>query len=736
MPTNNYFTLMNEFNPLAAYGEYTEEIAKSPVQKGKIFVPVNHLADEKSLYLSRQADSPVGWYSWGNEAFDIARHEDRPVFLNIGYSSNHWCSVMDKECFMNSEVAGMINDAFIPVRADREEYPELDNLFMETCRIQNGSAGWPLNIFLTPEGKPFFCTTWLPRRTTGQMPGLTVLLPRVKWLWHMQREDIYRAVDVLAESVKSRFDVLSGTRYRGGKIKSYTAYSALDDMRKIFDVRWGGFGHVPKFPEATKLLFLLGLAKDNSGSSKRDKSDAFTMTDITLRRMWRGGIHDHLGGGFSRYAIDERWLVPHFEKLLCDQAMILLAASLAQEIKANSFHRLIAEDIIFSVTRDFPDNTSYSQGFRSAIDGDTSDGEGRYYLWTEDEIKRILPEGNSGLFCAAYAVLPSGNFGNEVAGSQMGWNILYEASTVTDLAKRYGIKAADVGGILYECRKLLLDYRDKRYPLNSDNKILMNWNGLIIGALAHASVAFEQSEWRDIAERSALFIQKNFHGKTGSWFHVWLDGKAYIPATLEDYAYFMWGITELYKSAKHFNAGEKQLNDWLNCAKELADIMINSFWDEKYGGFFMASDDNIMFARMKSAEDMNSLPSANALASMALNELAQILEEKNYSDYARKINECFSYDAKENPLSYLSLITAALSWQAVKKKPEPEPEPVPTDEELNREEPVNEAQHDEPEIKHTRSSRASRHSGRERNEGRNEGRENRTAQRRAARKGR
>ncbi|MBQ9629950.1 MAG: hypothetical protein IJR43_11930, partial [Synergistaceae bacterium] len=225
---------------------------------------------------------------------------------------------------------------------------------------------------------------------------------------------------------------------------------------------------------------------------------------------------------------------------------------------------------------------------------------------------------------------------------------------------------------------------------------------------------------------------------SGSWFHVWLDGNAYINATLEDYAYFMWGIIELYKSAKHFNAGEKQLNDWLNCAKELADIMINSFWDEKYGGFFMASDDNanIMFARMKSAEDMNSLPSANALASMALNELAQILEEKNYSDYARKINECFSYDAKENPLSYLSLITAALSWQAVKKKPEPEPEPVPTDEELNREEPVNEAQHDEPEIKHTRSSRASRHSGRERNEGRNEGRENRTAQRRAARKGR
>ena len=737
MPTDKYFPLMNEFNPLAAYGEYTEETAKSPEQqKGKVFVPVNHLGNEKSLYLSRQANSPVGWYTWGSEAFNIARHEDRPVFLNIGYSSNHWCSVMDKECFMNSEVAGMLNDACIPVRVDREEHPELDNLFMETCRIQNGSAGWPLNIFLTPEAKPFFCTTWLPRRTTGQMPGLTALLPRVKWLWHMQREDIYRAVDVLAESVKTRFDVLSGTRYRGGRIKSYTAYSALDDMRRIFDVRWGGFGHVPKFPEAVKLLFLLELAKDDSGAGKRDKSDAFTMTDITLRRMWRGGIHDHLGGGFSRYAIDERWLVPHFEKLLCDQAMILLAASLAQELRQNSFHRLIAEDIIFSVTRDFLDNTSYSQGFRSAIDGDTPDGEGRYYLWTEDEIKRILPEGDAGLFCAAYAVLPSGNFGNEVAGSQMGWNILYEASTVTDLAKRYGIKAADVGGILYECRKLLLEYRDKRYALNSDNKILMNWNGLMTGALAHASVAFEQSEWRDIAERTALFIQKNLRGKTGSWFHVWLEGKAYIPATLEDYAYFMWGIMELYKSAKHFNAGEKQLNDWLNCARELADIITSKFWDEKYGGLFMASGDDMnMFARMKSAEDMNSLPSANALASMALNELAVILEDKNYSDYARKINECFSHDAKENPLSYLSLITAALSWQPVKKKPEPEPKPVPTDEELNREEPevMNEPASPEDEKRSSRSRRSARTERSDRSD-RTERTERRSARHRPARK--
>ena len=471
-----------------------------------------------------------------------------------------------------------------------------------------------------------------------------------------------------------------------------------------------------------------------NSTDERTKSDAFTMTDITLRRMWRGGIHDHLGGGFSRYAIDERWLVPHFEKLLCDQAMILLAASKAQEIKQNSFHRLVAEDIIFSVTRDFLDNTSYSQGFRAAIDGDTYDGEGRYYLWTEEEIKRILPEGDAGLFCAAYAVLPGGNFGNEVAGAQIGWNILYEASTVTDLAKRYGIRPADVGGRLYECRRLLLEARDKRYALNSDNKILMNWNGLMIGSLAYSSVSFNQSEWKDIAERIALFIQKNMKDKSGNYLHRWIDGKAELPASLEDYAYFLWGIVELFKASKHFGAGEKQLIDWLNLAKELADIMTAKFWDEKYGGLFMSSgEDKNIYMRMKSAEDMNSLPSANAFSSSALNDLAIILEEKTYSDYARRINECFSYNARKNPLSCLSLITSALSWKPVKKKPEPEPKPVPTDEELNREEPeiTHETEQIEPDTK--RASRASRRSSRaERNE-RSERAERRSARHRQSR---
>ncbi len=697
---------------LAAYGEYSEETAARLAKK--VFVPVNHLGGELSPYLLQHARDPVGWYTWSPEAFDTARHEDKPIFLSVGYSSDHWCHVMSRECFNDVEVAGMLNDAFIPVCVDKEERPDLDDMFMEVCRVQNGSAGWPLNIFLTPEGRPFFCTTWLPKRTTGQMPGITELLPRIKWLWHVQRNDVERAANDLAEMVRERFDVLSGTKYRGGRIRKYTAYEALNDLRRIFDMRWGGFGTAPKFPEPDKLLFLLSLADEKSGASKHDRSDAFTMVDVTLRRMWRGGIHDHLGGGFSRYAIDERWLVPHFEKLLCYQAVLLLAVSKAQELQQNSFHRLFAEDIIFCITRYFCDGDSYSQGFRTSMDGDTPEGEGRYYLWTEHQIKSILPEGDGGLFCSAYAVLPSGNFGNELAGSQMGWNILYEASTVTELAKRYGIKGSEVGVRLSECRKLLLEARERRSPLRTDNKILMSWNGLMIGALARASVAFEQSEWRDIAERSALFIQKNFLGKDGKWHRRWIDGKTEIDALSEDFAYFLWGVLELYKAIKHFNpAGEKQLGEWLKCAQELADVLTGKFWDEKYGGLFMnAGDDKNIFTRFKSGQDVNSLPSVNALAAMALNELAIILEEKKYSDYARKIIDCFSYDAINNPMSYLSMIRAGISWKPVRKKPAPPPAPVPTDEELNREEQETPTPSQQAEQDDRRTARASRRAAR------------------------
>ena len=697
MPVNNFASnLISETSPLAAYGEYSEE--NSVAKSRQVIVPVNHLAGSISPHLLQHVNNPVGWYPWCQEAFEVAKREDKPVFLSIGYSSSHWCHVMERDCFRDQEVAQLMNDACVPVKIDASERPDLDALFMEVCKLQNGSAGHPLSIFLTPEGLPFFSTTWLPKRTAGQMPGITDIIPRVKWLWLMQHDDIDRAAKELSTMISERVKNISGSKV-GTKIKRFSAREAFENLRKNFDVRWGGFGIAPKFPDYVKLLFLLKYADENKDSwfhsTGQERYDAFTMIDITLRRMWRGGIHDHLGGGFSRYSTDERWLVPHFEKFLSDQAMMLFTAALAQELKQNAFYKLLAEDIVFAVTRDFCDSDSHSQGFRSAIDADTIEGEGRYYLWTEDEIKAVLPEGDVGLFCAAYAVLPSGNFGNEVAGSQLSYNILYEASTVTELARRHNIKGAEVGVRLSACRKLLLDARDRRPAPMYDDQVLMDWNGLMIGALARASVAFENPDWRAMAERTALFLQKVLYdSKANIWHRRWRLGKSGIDALAQDHAALLWGVMELYKASNSAGAGEKQLNDWLKYAQNLADNLLEKFWDEKSGGLFAtyANEQNV-FLRYKSAIDV-AIPSANSLAVIALNELAQVLNQKletsenakKYADYAKKILDCFSRELTENPGEYLSLIVANSLWKPFKQKQEPKPAKILTDEELNREE--------------------------------------------------
>ena len=704
---------MNDF-ALSSYGEYNEESGYNSQDTQKnIFVPQNKLSDETSLYLLQHADNPVGWYAWNNEPFEIARREDRPIFLSIGYSSSHWCHVMNRDCFSDPEVAQLLNNTCVPILIDREERPDIDALFMEVCLIQNGSGGWPLNIFLTPYGKPFFTTTWLPKRTTGQMPGLTEILPRVKWLWVMQREDIERSSNELGQMIKERLDEISGSR-SGVKLSNFAAHNAFLKLRNKFDVQWGGFGQASKFPEFTKLLFLLRFANENSGmhTTAYERYDAFTMVDITLRRMWRGGIHDHLGGGFAKYTTDQRWLVPNFEKLLCDQAMLLLAVSISQELKSNVFNKMMAEDIIKCVTNDFCDDNSYSQGFRTSIDADTPEGEGQYYLWTEDEIRKILGN-NAGLFCSAYAVLPSGNFIKELSGSQMGYNILYEASTVNELSKRYGIKGNEVGRRLYEARKILLEARKKRQNLIFDDRILMDWNSLLIGALSRASVVFNNSDWKDIAERTALFLQKSFKNPKGGYFRQWRAGKASIDALTCDYASLLWSMMELYAACKNFNSGEKQLKDLLKFAQDTADIMLDKFLDNKTGGLYLMADNDInIFARLKSGADQG-LPSANALASIGLNALAHVLEDRKYSDAAKRIIECFSRPALNNTVDYVSLMTAESLWTPVKIKPieKPKPEHIPTDEELNAEPAENinaQAGADQQGVSHSRAQRRAR----------------------------
>ncbi|MDR1648863.1 MAG: thioredoxin domain-containing protein [Synergistaceae bacterium] len=618
----------------------------------------NRLAGEKSPYLLRHADNPVDWHPWGKEAFELALEQDKPVFLSIGYSSCHWCHVMERESFSDYELASLLNDACVPIKVDREERPDLDALFMEVCHMQNGSGGWPLNLFLTPQGEPFFAATYLPKRTIGKMPGLADMTPRVKWLWLMQREDILRSARSIVEVLAARTAFPSG-----GQIGSFHVRAALKALKNSFNGEWGGFGFAPKFPCAPRLWFLLEFA----GGTRPESAEALSMVDLTLRKMWAGGIHDHLGGGYARYATDERWIMPHFEKMLCDQAMLLWIAARAQEVSPrpspDGFYRKFAEDVAACVMRDF---TSPESCFWTSLDADGEGNEGRYYYWTEEEIREALPQGDAGIFCAAYAILPGGNFTHEMTSRQTGHNVLYEAIPYVEVARRYGLRAPDLIKRLENDRRVLLEARGRRPSPQSDDKVLMDWNGLMIGALARAGRVFEKKEWVLSAERAALFLQKTLVDPKGAWRRRYRLKDAAIPALPGDYAALMWGVTELREAAP----SEKQKRDWLRYAENLAAKLEAGFWDESEGGFFLSpGNDPLVFLRPKTAID-DDVPSANAMAMMAYAALGKAAPDgEKYLEKAAAISSCFVRAVGARPLDHISLVTASLRLREAKDAP-------------------------------------------------------------------
>ncbi|MDR2528401.1 MAG: thioredoxin domain-containing protein [Synergistaceae bacterium] len=630
----------------------------------------NRLAGEKSPYLLQHAKNPVNWYPWGQEAFERARAEDKPVFLSIGYSSCHWCHVMERECFSDKEVAGLLNDTCVSIKVDREERPDLDALFMEVCRAQNGSGGWPLNLFLTPDGEPFFAATFLPKRTTGKMPGLADVTPRVKWLWLLQKEDVLRGAKDLVRTVAARsaFPV-------GGQLGLIQARTAAKEIKNSFDSVWGGFGLAPKFPCAPRLLFLLEFARANPGS---EGGEARAMAALTLHKMWTGGIHDHLGGGYARCATDERWIVPHFEKMLCDQAALLWTATAAHEAGPDDFYRRFAEDVAGCILGDFASPEGY---FWSSLDADSDGDEGRFYLWTDEEVREALPQGDAGVFCAAYAVLPAGNFTHEVTRRQMGCNVLYEAVPILEAARRYGLRAPDLMKRLENDRRVLLEARNKRPRPSVDDKALMDWNGLTIGALARAGRVFDKKEWLLAAERAALFLEKALVDLKGAWRRRYRANEAAIPALPGDYAALIWGVMQLYESA----AADKQKREWLRYAEGLAAKLEENFRDES-GGFFLspAGEANV-FLRRKAALD-DAAPSANAMAVEAYIALASaVADNKKYLDTAKAILSCFARAAALNPAEHASLFAAALKLRDVKESRGAAETPEEPDRPLDRE---------------------------------------------------
>ncbi|WMI71768.1 thioredoxin domain-containing protein [Aminobacterium sp. MB27-C1] len=600
----------------------------------------NRLINEKSPYLLQHAHNPVDWYSWGAEAFEKARTEDKPIFLSIGYSSCHWCHVMEKESFSDDEVANLLNDACISIKVDREERPDIDHACMAVSLIMNGSGGWPLNLFLTPDGKPFFAISYVPKRTSGQIPGLVDIVPRVKWLWLMQKQNVIQSADSILEALKKGI-----SNQKGSCPGRSVAKEAFKGLCESFDPLWGGFADSPKFAMPHSLLFLLEYGK----MFKEDK--AFEMVERTLETMAMGGIRDHLGGGFARYSIDREWKVPHFEKMLYDQALLLLAYASAWEVTGREMYKNVAFDIASYVLRDL---RSPQGAFYAAEDADSEGVEGRFYVWSEKEIREILPPESLPLFLNAYGIQKSGNYNHPVTGRRMGDNILALSAPIPQLAEKYEIDLQTLEKQLAASRHLLLDARNKRSRPHCDKKILTDWNGLMIAALAFAGRIFKEQRFIDGAQKATEYIlSKAVHVEKGIY-HSVVDGKGSVSGFLDDYAFLIWGLLELEEATGKPVYGER--------AVKLSERMDSLFYDENSGGYFMTSEkDELLFFRPLEAED-GAVVSGNSVAMMNLLRMHQRTGKKEHLQKARSIGAAFAQNVQQNPVLYTHFLTAVLDF--------------------------------------------------------------------------
>ncbi|HSD64270.1 MAG TPA: thioredoxin domain-containing protein, partial [Ignavibacteriaceae bacterium] len=556
----------------------------------------NHLITEKSPYLLQHAYNPVDWYPWSEEAFEKAKHEDKPVFLSIGYSTCHWCHVMEKESFEDQEIAGLMNEAFVSIKVDREERPDIDGIYMSVCQMLTGSGGWPMTIIMTPDKKPFFAGTYFPKESRFRRPGMKELIQQLQDIWRKRREEVYQSASEIVEALSK------GDEGRESGIDKDIFQKAYNEFEDRFDNKYGGFGSSPKFPSPHNFYFLLRFY------IRENNVNALNMVEKTLHNMRLGGIYDHIGFGFHRYSTDREWLVPHFEKMLYDQALIAEAYIELFQITKNEIYRRTAEEILRYVQRDM---TSPEGGFYSAEDADSEGVEGKFYLWTKEEIRNLLNE-DSELISEIYNLKDSGN----IPGENSGNNILHLTRSFEEVAQERNVSSKDLVGKMSNARKILFAQREKRTHPFKDNKILTDWNGLMISTFAKASQVFNVEEYGEIAIKAADFIVNNLIDKEGRLLHRYKDGEAGIISNIDDYAFFIRGLIDLYEST--FN------NYWLDKAIELNKDMIEYFCDEQKGGFFFTPYyGEKLIVRQKEIYD-GAVPSGNSIAILNLLKLGRI----------------------------------------------------------------------------------------------------------------
>jgi uncharacterized protein YyaL (SSP411 family) len=596
----------------------------------------NRLIREKSPYLLQHAHNPVDWYPWGDEAFRKAKDEDKPILLSIGYSTCHWCHVMEEESFSDPLVAEMMNMTFVSIKVDREERPDIDSVYMTAAQLMSGRGGWPLTILMTPEKKPFFAATYIPKEDRFDRTGLLSLIPSVARAWRERRDAIDGSAEQIAVAIQN------AVTPAGGKTLDHDALAnGYNSLAARFDAQRGGFLPAPKFPRAHQYLFLLRYWKRTGDAT------ALEIVERTLQMMPRGGIYDHLGFGFHRYSTDPNWLVPHFEKMLYDQALLALAYVETYQATGKPEYRRIAEEIFTYVLRDMRDPRG---GFYSAEDADSEGKEGKFYVWTEEEIRAILGA-DADLFAAAYGIQKDGNYKDPVGEPTGRANIIHLVRTAEQLAAERDLPADTVRQQLERARQKLFAAREKRIHPLKDDKVLTDWNGLMIAALAAAAQAFDAPQYEAAAREAADFILRTLRTKDGRLLHRYRAGDAAIAGHLDDYAFTIWGLLNLYETSFDLR--------YLEAAIDLERQSVALFWDDQAGGFFLtAKDAETLLARPKEIYD-GATPSGNSVQFLNLLRIARITADTELESRADKLVRAVSGDVLRSPASSPHLLSGA-----------------------------------------------------------------------------
>ncbi len=590
----------------------------------------NRLNDEKSPYLLQHAGNPVDWYPWGEEAFQRAKKEDKPIFVSIGYATCHWCHVMAHESFEDEEVAELLNRHFIAIKVDREERPDVDKIYMHVCQALTGRGGWPLSIFMTPVGKPFFAGTFFPKSKRLGIPGFVDVLQEIAALWQSDRAMVLRSGQAITKAIQPKTNGEAAIDV----VNTQTLKKGYAQLARTFDPKWGGFGPAPKFPTPHHLTFLLRWHK-----RKRDPN-ALEMVEKTLDALRHGGIFDQIGLGFHRYSVDEKWLVPHFEKMLYDQALLAMAYTEAYQATRKSKFAQVAREVFTYVLRDM---TAPGGGFYSAEDADSEGKEGLFYIWTPREVKQCLGEEAGDLFCRFYGITQEGNF-------EEGRSIPHVREPLEAFAARDGLDPTRLETVLEEGRQKLFDIREKRVHPLKDDKILTSWNGLMIAALARGFRAFADPAYADAAKEAADFVLQNLRTAEGRLLRRYRQGDAAYPAYLDDYAFLVWGLIELYEATFEVSYLEEAVT--LNAA------MVDIFWDEQGAGlYFTGKGNQALITRSKEIYD-GALPSGNSVAAMNFLRLGRMTGNTTLEHKAEQLMKAFSKQIQEQPVAYTHLLLA------------------------------------------------------------------------------